>query len=121
MVEFDVVNDCDIWKVIEEFGTFIEKGTIILVALNDEVFSSAETPARGRSDESGTFTFALLLDLLIVQNNNALARVQVACVHRHGFARTKQTPDKTNGPGCASPNDPSTLSTQESRIECLAA
>src|SRR6185369_10809809 len=46
VVEFDIVDNRDIWQVLEKLGGLVEECTVVLVALDDEVSPLTESITR---------------------------------------------------------------------------
>ncbi len=36
VIKFDVIDDDQFWQIMDEFGTFIEKGSVIFISFNDK-------------------------------------------------------------------------------------
>ena len=45
MIEFDVIDNCDLGEVMNEFAPFVEKGGIVFVPLDDEPFAIGKARA----------------------------------------------------------------------------
>ena len=45
VIELDVVDDGDVWQILQKFRTLVEKGAVVLVAFDDEVTPAANAVA----------------------------------------------------------------------------